>query len=447
MRVLIIEDQLVDNRSHHFSYLSCIADAAKLKGISVDIAGRVDCTPIVLSSLPVFPSLYNFSNNRGNKALSVQNAPLRKVAIVKNIIRNAHIIREILLREPSYDLLLCLTASFPQLAMLAYMKSILRVQMPRIGALFVEYPKIHQKPTTRMRLTNLLVRILEPKISLFAETSYAQNEWSSFLLKQVDKLTHPVSLMRQTREPRSGCWEFGYNPLGSSGVNTPADNHGLLTLEPDTIFWKVRKSTNINITQAALSNRLPIQLTFGFYGFARHEQGVDTLMDALTILKNGGGINARFRIVWPAAFRLPDGSLCDSRNFAHLSPEVCFINHSLNPDEYVRALHSTDWVVLPYRRASYAGRISRICAECCILGIPVIYTKGTTTEEIISMCGSGIAIPDENPIALADAIRQAIAGNPVFQSRAESAVDSAKNFFSGDVFWNAVSKSTGFDRI
>jgi glycosyltransferase involved in cell wall biosynthesis len=172
-------------------------------------------------------------------------------------------------------------------------------------------------------------------------------------------------------------------------------------------------------------------VVFGFYGFARHEQGVDVLMRALEILKDKGELDAEFRIVWPKAFQMPDGSWMDREMFGHLGANARFFENPLSPEDYLRELSETDWLILPYRVGSYEGRCSRISIEACVMAIPVIYTKGTDLEEVVRSHGEGIGVPEEDADALANAIRLALQENRAIKEKAVAKQAGAQANFSG----------------
>jgi glycosyltransferase involved in cell wall biosynthesis len=179
-------------------------------------------------------------------------------------------------------------------------------------------------------------------------------------------------------------------------------------------------------------------LVFGFYGFARHEQGVDVLMRALEILKDQGEWESEFRIVWPQAFQMPDGSWLEPKMFEHLKERVRFFEKPLSPQEYQEQLSETDWLLLPYRVGSYQGRCSRISIEACVMGIPVIYTNGTDLEEVVANHGAGIGVPEEDADALANAIRLALEENRAFKEKAVVKQVHARAIFSGRYFLEAI---------
>ena len=170
-------------------------------------------------------------------------------------------------------------------------------------------------------------------------------------------------------------------------------------------------------------------------------------MRALEILKNQGQFNAEFRIAWPKPFQMPDGSWMDSKMFAHMGSRVRFFDHSLSPDEYLQALADADWLILPYRVASYEGRCSRISIEACVMGIPVIYTQNTDLEKVVYEFGSGIPVCEEQPEDLVVAIRMAVTENLLWQIKALEKRIAAQLYFSGQSFVKEVTSLLGLKKL
>jgi glycosyltransferase involved in cell wall biosynthesis len=250
---------------------------------------------------------------------------------------------------------------------------------------------------------------VHPQTYVFAETRYARLAWEEFLGVPVSYVVHPVEVVKPKEE------------------------------NADKQISEILKRRDADCS--ALDASAPAKrVVFGFYGFARHEQGVDVLMRALEILKEKEELNAEFRIVWPKAFQMPDGSWMDREMFGHLGANVRFYENPLSPEGYLRELAETDWLVLPYRVASYEGRCSRISIEACVMGIPVIYTKGTDLEEVVRSHGEGIGAPEEDANKLADAILMAIRKNPAFKKKAVFKQAYAQADFSGNIFLGAIKK-------
>lgn len=74
------------------------------------------------------------------------------------------------------------------------------------------------------------------------------------------------------------------------------------------------------------------------------------------------------------------------------------------------------------------------------MGIPVIYTRGTDLEEVLSTHGAGISVGEEDAEALADAIRVAMKDHDAFHWTALERREQAQEFFSGRRFIEQVLK-------
>jgi glycosyltransferase involved in cell wall biosynthesis len=149
-------------------------------------------------------------------------------------------------------------------------------------------------------------------------------------------------------------------------------------------------------------------LTITCPGFARHEKGIDLFQNAIRILLSRPDAD-RFRFVlqWPEPFAMPDGTMLGPDPALLSDPRVEFLNQNLSSAEYGSLMGRTDLIVLPYRRSSYHHRVSRVAIEAAGRGIPMIYTKGTWSEEVADLAGCGMPISGESSDEVAEAIFQA----------------------------------------
>jgi glycosyltransferase involved in cell wall biosynthesis len=398
MKLLILEDQLVDDRSHHLQYLCTIACAAKAKKFELKIAANLEFsgeTTVLAGACPLLTDL---------SRLSAKRLSLKKCStLIRNIWANASTVSRLINKEGPFDRIMCLTSWWPQLVSLLVAKWRMAGKLPPFILLFVSYPRIGERPRAQFYLVRRLVKMLGDDVTLFAETRYAQRAWAEFLGRPVAYVVHPVAF-----------------------VPTDQIDAGLNRLHSMNRDWRGSESP------LTASSKRP--LVFGFYGFARHEQGVDVLMRALELLKGQEHLNAEFRVLWPQGFHMPDGTWLERSMFYHLGPNVRFIEHPLSPTEYQQALADTDWLVLPYRSNSYKGRCSRVSIEACVMGIPVIYSKGTDLEAVIAAHGVGIGVEEEDPKSLSDAILAAIKDHQSFRQQALMRRPNAQEVFSGRRF-------------
>jgi hypothetical protein len=141
-----------------------------------------------------------------------------------------------------------------------------------------------------------------------------------------------------------------------------------------------------------------------------------------------------FLMQWPEDFDLPDGSRCAPDSDLLKDERVKFSKDLLTGEAYWDFLQQADVVVLPYRSESYRARVSRVAIEAAMLGKPMVYTKGTWISEVVAMGGAGVAIAEETPQSLAEAIQMAIGDLDTLQSEAERGVAQVLDFYSVSSF-------------
>ncbi|MDL5047207.1 glycosyltransferase [Oscillatoria amoena NRMC-F 0135] len=150
-------------------------------------------------------------------------------------------------------------------------------------------------------------------------------------------------------------------------------------------------------------------LLFGFYGFARHEQGSDILQEAIKeFLKENSDLNVQFHIFWSSGgFYTPTGLWVEPDITLEKTGKVNFYREFISDDQYLSLLGKTDWIILPYLKESYQRRSSRVAVDAIIRGIPAIYTQETFLEELFSKYGEGIALSNNQAFDLAKALHDA----------------------------------------
>ena len=144
--------------------------------------------------------------------------------------------------------------------------------------------------------------------------------------------------------------------------------------------------------------------------------------------------SVKFVMQWPEDFDLPDGRRCAPDPDLLKDERVKFSKDLLTGEAYWDFLQQADVIVLPYRSGSYRARVSRVAIEAAMLGKPMVYTKGTWISEVVAMGGAGVAIAEETPQSLAEAIQMAIGDLDTLQSEAERGVARVRNFYSVSSF-------------
>jgi hypothetical protein len=156
-----------------------------------------------------------------------------------------------------------------------------------------------------------------------------------------------------------------------------------------------------------------------------------------------GGRTLKFVMQWLEDFDLPDGRRCAPDPDLLKDERVKFSKDLLTGEAYWDFLRQADVVVLPYRSESYRARVSRVAIEAAILGKPMVYSKDTWISEVVAMGAAGVAIAEETPQSLAEAIQMAIGDLDMLQSEAECGVARVRNFYSVSAFHHLLGEVGG----
>ena len=77
----------------------------------------------------------------------------------------------------------------------------------------------------------------------------------------------------------------------------------------------------------------------------------------------------------------------------------------------------------------------------------MVYTKGTWISEVVAMGGAGVAIAEETPQSLAEAIQMAIGDLDTLQSEAERGVARVRKFYSVSSFHHLLVEVGGNKKV
>lgn len=185
-------------------------------------------------------------------------------------------------------------------------------------------------------------------------------------------------------------------------------------------------------------------LLFSCLGPARFEKGIDVLQAAIALyLADPANPPARFAIQWPTAIEDAAGQPYPPDATLAASGRVDFITEQLNSADYDALVAATDCMVLPYRRSSYFARISGVAVEAVTGAIPVIATADTWTSELVASDGAGIAVPDGDAAALANAMAELARDYPRYRDDAVARQQQALDANSGAAFLECLWGKTG----
>ena len=221
-----------------------------------------------------------------------------------------------------------------------------------------------------------------------------------------------------------------------------ADEYELLTGLRPNVFPSPRiteNGANVNADNKQIAGAADAPLTFSSLGPARLEKGIDILQDAIVeVFKRLETIKTRrspnFVIQWNSEIKNKNGEIINPYPTLIADRRINFIRKSLDSEAYNNALHNTDCMLLPYRRASYFARISGVAVEAATNGAPMIFTRDTWVAHFAATSGAGIATEDGDVKSVADAIITMLNDYPRYQTEAFQSAIHAQNAHSAEAF-------------
>jgi glycosyltransferase involved in cell wall biosynthesis len=360
MRWLIVEDSLESREGHWFEYLKGFHQELSALGDQVELLVSKQAKPFIqehLGGLPVLPESVYLKMSDGSSISR------RYARVPVHAWQTHRAIKKYIRQNNNFDVIFVPTVLIHHLLGWTWLiKRILKKSPLRVLLFFPNTPvqldlKTHEPswlsaPTAK--LFHWLIRSLQNEVK------------QGRVILGVE--THPMraALLRLTNVP------FTHLPhpvtLGS-GVKGQRSEVG----PPSTI-------------------------TVGSYGSARHEKGSDLLVAAVNEFCCRHP-DSRARFVLQCV-----GGDAEQWKILQDNPKVRLISGFFADGEYARQLQETDVLLLPYRRSSYALRVSRVMIEAMVHGIPVVATRGTTLAEQAEQFGAAVLCEDENVESLVAAI-------------------------------------------
>lgn len=176
-------------------------------------------------------------------------------------------------------------------------------------------------------------------------------------------------------------------------------------------------------------------IVFASLGPARLEKGIDVLQAAIAkVLAKGASGSAHFVIQWNMPIADASGQIIHPDAAVVSNERVRFLTEDLSSEEYLSELLNSDCLVLPYRHESYFARISGVAVEAATAGIPMIYTRGTWCEDLVTSAGAGIGVPDGDADALAGALAEMTENIHMYRAAARDAAAKARALHTPDSF-------------
>jgi len=389
-RILLVEENLRSRKGHWFQFAYSLRLAAAEAGCRVEAAGASHAEPEVVEVLGAAPV---FSRSRLDRHGLSRWWGIRNFAFLWHNWLCYRELLGLLRRSEPFDIVFFPTASHYHLFAILLLQKLHPRRIPKAAIFFVQQPTSWPQGADQprpdkiaglMKFQLMRFRGLQKRgRTVFAvETGRARDEFKQ--LAGID----------------AGLWP---HPVAVGSVRTSAS-----------------------------ANR---PVVFGSLGFARHEKGSDMIAKALGLaLADSRFADCRFVVQWGTNFQMPDGSTAVLPDHIRANPRVRVIDDPLDEPTYLEELHAISALLLPYRRSSYYGRLSRISIEAAAAGIPMIATPGTHLEEVVREQGAGVVIADESPEALVAGMAGYLARESEFRDLAmrrapgAAAANSARRF-------------------
>jgi glycosyltransferase involved in cell wall biosynthesis len=361
MRWLIVEDALRDRKGHWFEYLGTFARELKALGDEVTILGDRAAEPFLREQLQVQPVLPESIWHRMGDGAGPLRRYLRVPVHAWNTFRT---MKKFLARGEKFDLIFVPTVLVHHLLGWQWLiKHALKNSDSRVLLFFPNTPVTLDEKTGEpawqtaptAKLFNRLIRSLHAEVAqgrviLGAETHPMCDALAKLTEVKFTYLPHPVAPLSEEKSERHGADET--------------------------------------------------KIIFGSYGSARHEKGPDVLVPAVEeFCRRFPETRARF------VLQSVDG---DKALWARLAnnPKVELVENYFPIGGYAKQLRATDVLLLPYRRSSYALRVSRVVIEALVQGLPVVATSKTTLEDQAKEFGAANFCADGDVESLVQAIRE-----------------------------------------
>ena len=388
-RILLVEEALQSRVGHYFHFTQCLDNAAKSLGYELEVACHKNADPFILNNLKCHPI---FHKSR------YESTPLSRIPVLgksRFILHNFQFYLSLkrLLKQRTFTRVFLPTANYYHLWGFGLLKRYNSSLLPKCCIFCVHQPStwsaIENKPVAdrlapilKHQIHGILKHSSPGDITLSVETDHARKEYERLCGYKVQVWPHPVAHCERVLKPKDAT-----------------------------------------------------KTVFASLGFARHEKGSDILIKAIEgCISLREFQDCRFILQWGIDFAMPDGSLMEVPETLRNHPNVQIIDESLTSEEYASLLTSSDAIILPYRKSSYYGRLSRVSIEAAANGIPMIVTPFTHLENVVSEQGAGVIIENETPKALINGIRTYMNASETYQAHAakrapkSAAHHSAENF-------------------
>ena len=388
MRWLIVEDALRNRKGHWYEYISTFDRCLKALGDEVVVLADHQAEPFIREKLQVRPVLPDSIWHRMSDGAG---ALKRYGRVPLHAWKTWSSLRRFLRGNPSWDVIFVPTVLVHHLlGWYGLIHWVLPCGTSQVLLFFPNLP-IHLRedgtsmwnssPTTRLMralLWGLASRVHSGVVILGVETLEMRDAFANLTGLPVTYFPHPVA------------------PLDEAVPSTDAES-----------------------------------ITMACYGPARPEKGSELLQDAMIDYLEENPTDAiRFVFQWMEDFQDESGNCVRLSPRLEADPRVEVIRGFFAEGDYARHLLRTDVMLLPYRRASYGLRVSRVVIEAMVNGIPVVTSRSTTLDSQATAWGASLSCEEGSAESLKQAIGIAEGGYAGLKARAREIMPRAIAHFS-----------------
>jgi len=452
MRWLIVEDSLQGRGGHWFEYLGDFCRELPRLGDEVTLLVSRRAEPFIREQLGGQPVLPESAYGKMSDGAPVWR---RYARIPIHAWKTFRAVRRYLRTAPEPDVIFVPTVIVHHLlAWAALVKLGLKRGNARVLLFFPGLPirrGIHAavldgSPTSK--LVRKLLRWLGPeiragKVILGVETHAMKQAAEQAFGLPFTYFPHPVHATKI--ESRNSKSEIGdrRSEVGNAEKKYGKQKEEIAESETYQVSgqWSVVSgpSSDLRSPSSELRTSNSELLTMACYGPARHEKGSEVLTAAMEQhLARFPNSRSRFVLQWLKDFSTASGGTAHLPATLRQHPRVEIVDHYFADGEYAQRLASTQALLLPYRRLSYALRVSRVVIEAMVHGLPVVATRGTTLAEQAEEFGAAVLCEDENVESLVAAIEKTEQNYAALAARACERQAKAREHFSVRQFREAL---------
>jgi glycosyltransferase involved in cell wall biosynthesis len=395
MKVLIVEEALKSLHGHWFQYVGDIYDGGQEAGHQIEVAVHRDACPEILERFHCHPILGEsvFGKDASGGGLKgLLRMARRNISLLqelRNHFKRGHRYDAVIATTPRIDHLYSYLALNQLWGGKAFMQIVL-IFVESVGSYSEDFSTLHfGKKSLPLKWGMQLTKCLPnaKRIKLATESKGLARHFRGFCGLDF----HLVPHVTQWVEPK----------------NPPQRNNGKLVL--------------------------------GTFGFTRYDKGADVLQAALRILVSEGmPEGCHFVIQWTGDYRLPEGELITIDPELEKRPDVEYLGAFTSALNFPHWLARTDIMILPYRRAFYYDKLSRVAIDAAEAGMPMVYPRGTWLESFVAEYGAGVPFEPDNAQSLAEALKKVIRDFLNLRVQAQARAVATREEFSARRFFEIV---------